>query len=134
MKDYIDTWGEYPGLGRKEDLHLIHPDDRELVESLTSSRFAYCIAHCVGIENEFLLLGYGDLTVRVMPENYVERQTPVLDYGDEVREREDEQRYGRIRRIIWHVKHEREYYLLEIDGRDSSKWQFSDDLELTEPK
>lgn len=132
MPDSQDTWGWYPWSLRR-DIELIHPAERQGSEKELRERYAGKIFYCSGeTEDGYIILNECESQYRVRPELYRFAPTPTFKYCDLVREISNHERMGTIYFIGWHDKHKREYYLLNINGRRSSKRVFSDELEYAE--
>lgn len=131
LQVYEYTWGEYPWWVFTEDKeNSVHPGDWDLVASPTQQRHYAGLAHCVATENDYLVVNYGKHRIRVRPDHFIVRPTPAFEIGDLVQENSGKQRTGHVRLIVWHYKRDCEYYLLNIGGHISTKWQFRDDLVL----
>jgi uncharacterized protein DUF6960 len=127
MNNYKNTWGRYPWHPSHGE-ELIYPDDRNdnLEENLMRK-----VLYCSGVTDDgYLILHDAYQTYRVRPRIYQTVPTPIFKYHDTVKDRENSERIGTIRNIGWHQKYNKEYYNLSINGRDSTKRYFAEDLEL----
>lgn len=63
---------------------------------------------------------------------------PALSVGQRVRvilsDRNRTARTGAIRQVIWHFKHRRYNYYLDVDGKKVSKRYYEEDLEPLPPE
>jgi hypothetical protein len=120
-----DVWGLFPWFeehGREE----IHPDDYDAVKAL----WPYCkVLQCVGNEDDYLRLRYGDLIVRVKPSLFSPVQSPAHDFGDPIRViKSGEITSGNICGIFWHFKEGRPMYLIAVAGKRLKKRYWDEDF------
>jgi hypothetical protein len=111
-----------------QDWADIHPDDREAVRLHYPHGWQFVCFQYLGRDGDYDVLGDGMRRVRVR-DAWVE-PVPAPSYGDGQRvHAKRKQTDGVVRRIVWHLKRERFYYLLEVNGRASGFWYFDGDLE-----
>jgi hypothetical protein len=124
--NYTNTWGGY--MYYFHGLDFIHPEDWIKYKPLQVHGWG--LFHCSGeTEDGYLILNRGDQSWRIQPDHYyVIPVVPALNYEDWVRDKELN-RVGQIVSIEWHNKYRREYYILKVGRRISSKWNWPENLE-----
>jgi hypothetical protein len=103
----------------------------ELVAELDRASFtalspAGKVFRCVGLDADWLLIGYGINLYRVSPEIFKKVRAPVFSIGQQVLLGG---RKSVVANISWHFKNEAPIYLLTFDGKQSSRRY--DEKELT---
>ena len=119
---------------RPEDgIQVFHPEERNGDWRELTQRYVEKIFFCSGYTDDgYLILHEREKQYRVKPDIYQTVPTPTFRYGDVLREKANSERTGQVYYIGWHFKHKREYYLLNINGKHSTKRVFSDDLEYVD--
>jgi hypothetical protein len=122
----INTWGLYPWF-REWGLDLIHPDDLATVEA--HSPYGV-VCEIIGSDGPFLVIRSSSHQFRGKPVLF----QPVPPPAFHVRQRVKTQaprtpRIGFIRVIGWHYKRNEPYYLLEVNGKASSRRYRAEELE-----
>jgi hypothetical protein len=127
MKELINAWGYY--VWDPSRISAIHPTDRERVSQFT---FWGILLKCIDVTDDgYLKLQVAEKFYRVRSEFFHSVPTPKFEFGQRVRDTALD-RIGTVIYIFWHEKRQHEYYILDINGRKSSKWCFPDELELAE--
>lgn len=90
------------------------------------------VFNCIAANNETITLKYGNATFEAKPAYFKKVEAPRFNMGDAVSETSGQKRQGIITQIIWHDKKQASYYIISINGKESSKWNFDEDLELLE--
>jgi len=121
----IGTWGLY-GWTREAGSSLIHPDDIDRFSKFAATSAVFRVA---GTIDKWLVLEYGSDRFRVAPGLFKPVHGPKRSVGDVVTVATGGcSRAARIVEIRWHYERNRAYYLLEFDGRRSSRWYWDEDL------
>ena len=120
MEKFLKTWGLYPWF-EEHGANLVHPHDLLSFEPNNTRVF-----YCKNIEHEYLVLQFGHFEYRVKPINYKEIEKPKFIFNNQVTTRSGYS--GKIVEIHWHYKDNRHYYLLELQGKKSSKRYFEEEL------
>jgi hypothetical protein len=116
----------------EEDFGRIHPDDLRSVRRAYPHGWQLRCFQYGGRQDGYDVLDDGELRIRVrnayikpIPEPRFKRKDRVFT--------QSKQAAGVVREIVWHLKRERVYYLLEFDGRKSGCWYFDGDLNSRSP-
>ena len=107
--DYISTWGYCYCHFKWED--LIYEENKNIFDA--SDCFIY---ECVAVENDMLVIQYGEERVQIPPSSYEIVDTPRYKLGEKVyipMKKKD----GKIYNIVWNSKEQTHIYLVEIDGK-----------------
>ena len=123
--NYIWTWGLYQCFKGIDD-DMIYINDREAFFDLKPNGKVF---QCVSIQEDMLILKYGEKEFRVNPSLYKVVSEPKYKLGDNV-EIIEKSLIGKIMEINWHIKNDAPFYFLEIAGKKSSKRY--EDCELKE--
>lgn len=109
MKDVIDTWGLYCWFNEYGE-ELIHPDDIGHFPPNNTKVF-----HCIGVDDEYMILQSAASQFRVKPENYKILDEPKYQFNDQIETR-DQDRVGTITEIEWHYKEKQFIYYISQEG------------------
>jgi len=128
MEKNIGKYGILTYIPKNDLEQYVHKDD---VEKLQTKWDNIKLCRAVDFENTFLILYNGDDYFRVTPILFnVKDPQPAFNFGDIVKEKTDLKRQGVIYHVCWHHEKKKVYYLLNINDKKSTKWNFDEDLEL----
>jgi hypothetical protein len=113
---------------REEDWADVHPDDRAAVRFSYPRGWQLVCFRCLGRDGDYHALGDGLLRIRVRDAVVKPVPTPRYAHGQRVHAKR-RQTDGVVRRILWHLKRGKPYYLLEINARESGFRYFECDLD-----
>jgi hypothetical protein len=122
-------WGIFPW-SKEDGLQHLHPDHHPTTDL---SPF-YCRVFKVSeFDQNYLELEGASGRFRVKPDLIQPIDWPRFAFGEEVRTLPPATlRQGRIREIMWHYKERREFYLIEVHGKNVSKRYWAEDLGAVE--
>ncbi len=129
MNDFVVSCGRYFWSPKIKPRDWIREAD---YEAFTSQHSLGRIYHCVGIEDNFIVLKSNrNESYRVNPEGF--HQVPFTDFyiGDKVKVLNGS-KAGMIAVIDmgWHAKREKIIYLLEIDGKRRTRHYWEENIEV----
>lgn len=107
--DYISTWGYCYCHFKWED--SFYEENKNIFDASE-----HIIYECVAMENDMLVIQYGEERVQIPPSSYEIVDTPRYQLGEEVyipRKRKD----GKIYSIAWNIKEQMHIYLVETDEK-----------------
>ncbi|TVX96272.1 DUF6960 family protein [Cohnella terricola] len=114
MKDLINTWGLYPWFN-EDGGELIHPEDiRQFTPNNTK------VFHCIGLEDEYMILQSATAQFRVNPENYKRLNVPLYRFRDQI-VTNDQERIGEIHEIEWHYRDKEFIYYISVEGVNKTR-------------
>ncbi len=125
----VNGWGLYQWSPEHQEHHgaeMIHPNDL----ANWNSRHPYGgYFECLGVEDGYLVLGDGKAKYRVKSQLYREVDAPCKRIGDVV----EVESKGQIMEAVvvgiqWHHQKSEPFYLIEKDGKQSSKQYWSSDF------
>ena len=125
--DYLNTWGFYRGFMGRDD-ELVDDECREAFYSIKPHGKVF---HCTNVNGEMLTVEYGEKRFKVNSKLYQLAEEPKFKVGDLV-EIIEKNIGGRIEDVFWHIKNAEPYYILEVQGRKSSRWYTDRDLKKRE--
>jgi hypothetical protein len=125
--EYVGRWGILGGGGVfviRPDLY--HPDDAKIL-SLHQQKVFYC----QGVtEEDYLILTYGEMSIRVKPVLFLTLYKPLDFYlGDEVIVKDYPERLAKVYYVGWHYKRNEPMFYLWVDGKKKSRRYFKEDLQ-----
>src|SRR5215471_20310972 len=100
MTEFKNTWGLYSWFP-DGDVTLIHPDDIEKAKEFPPLGVVF---HCIGYDDGYLMLKFGNHEYRVRPSLYRTVPAPEFNVGDKVKVKSKENEIGIIFGISWHFK------------------------------
>lgn len=104
----------------------IHPDDLNDFKDLKPNGKLF---KCLGADGDFVILEHTGRSYRVKPSLAKAMPAPAFAYGDMVQVTSSgEERHGVVREIMWHFQRNEPYFLLEIEGKASSRRYWSGEL------
>ncbi|GKX58673.1 DUF6960 family protein [Leminorella grimontii] len=123
--DFQERWGLYPWFDG-DDVNFIHPDDIELARKLLLyGKVFYCIKQC----REFIVLTYGDFSLRVNSCLFKTVRDILFFVGSNVSVVSSlNDKVGTVIDIGWHHKNNEPIYYLSFNGKKSSRRYFEDEL------
>lgn len=105
---------------------MIHPDDLASVKELTLNGKVF---QAIEEDSTYLILSYGEVTFRAKPDLFWAVDCPPKQIGDVIKvESKGEQKSGTIVGIEWHHQRNEPFYLVAIDGKQSSKRYWNSDF------
>jgi hypothetical protein len=126
-------YGYFPGWPEDGDA-WIHPEDVAAARAMIPSNRVFCRD---GNKGDFVLLHYGDTTLRVRPTLWQEVEPEGFEIGDwvEVRSRGmlNEPRVGIIREILWDERGRSMHYQISENGKPIEQLYRREDLQHVEP-
>ncbi len=112
----------------------VHPEDVAAARAMIPSGRVF---RRDGTEGDYLLMHYGDTTLRVRRTLWQEVEPEGFEIGDWVevlsRGMRNEPRTGIIRDVLWDARSDRLYYLISENGVPINEQYLHDDLEHVEP-
>jgi len=112
----------------------VHPEDVPAARAMIPSNRVFCRD---GSDGEFLLMRYGDVTLRVRRTMWQEVESEGLAIGDwvEVQTRGmlNEPRTGVIREMLWEHRDRAMRYQISENGKPIEQLYSRDDLQRVEP-
>jgi hypothetical protein len=124
---YIGKWIDYPWTRGIHPDDVIHSDEFNKKEG----KFSIGLAHCIAVENEYLVLKTKDDVFKVKYwDSMSVRPTPEFAWYDEVNEIDRPEVRGIVDKIIWHSKDKEYKYFLIVDGKPKSRRYNPNELQL----
>ena len=129
--NYVGKYGTFPWHDRPNDYDDIHPED---ICVLAGISFWQTVLHCIGQEDGYLVLQFGDIVFRGKPENFhVVPQILKFNVNETVRvKNRDPEMIGTIYNVHWHFDRAAPIYFLQVNGKKKSRWYFEDEMEKCE--
>lgn len=121
--DLIGSWGIYSWFPELGD-DFVAPDSLGVAKPI---KLYGKLFNCLGVCNEYLILGYRDCEISVRPDLYVAVQSPCFEFLDEVKVVATG-KSGVVIDIEWHHKKGEPIFYLEFCGRKSSRQYFTPEL------
>jgi hypothetical protein len=104
----------------------IHPDDFNDFKDLKPNGKLF---RCLGTDEDFVIVERAGRSYRVKPSLAKAIPSPAFTYGDAVRVTSGgEERRGIVRELMWHFQRNEPYFLLEIEGKTSSRRYWTSEL------
>ena len=114
----VPCWGLYPWFPEHGE-QMIHPNDVSIVIALSPYIRVF---ELVDVDEDYLVLSYGDCTFRVRPNLFHEVEQPIKRIGDIVQvESKGEIVTGLIVEVQWHYKKNKPFYFITKNGKQVSK-------------
>jgi hypothetical protein len=111
----------------EQDAERVHPDDLPAVRRKYPHGWSLLCFRYGGRQHEYDVLDDGELQMWV--KNAVIRPIPTPKFNRNERVfAHPNSAVGIVREVIWHLKRECVYYVLEFNGRRSGRWYFESDL------
>jgi hypothetical protein len=125
MELEIGKWCTYPWF-EEHGVSCVHPDDLDDFKALKPNGRLF---RCIGSDENFLVLEHAGKQYRVTPSLAKPVPDPAFGYGDAVRVTSGgAERRAVVREIMWHFQRNQPYFLLEVEGKTSSRRYWSDEL------
>lgn len=121
-KNYFGKWGILRFSTTPTWEEAVHPDD---CEKLRENMVDYSY-ECIGYESQYLFIKSRRITIRVLPEAFVEIPSPRYSIGEKVYIKDSIP--VTIATESWHEKDQKHFYLVEKDSKRSSKRIFEEDI------
>lgn len=126
MDQYIGEWCLYPWF-ESHGIEHIHPEDLSAFRDLKPNGRLFAN---LGIDGDYMVLQHAEKLFRVKPSLAKFVPAPAFSYGAAVRViNGDEIRLAVVREIIWHFQRNEPFFLLEVEGKASSRRFWSSELE-----
>lgn len=129
MENLIGKWGGAPLhiILQYNEKEKIHPNDWNALESYP---YLYSKHLCVGIDNEYIIIQFGESQLRIKPELFQLSTEPKFKPLEKVKfyNSKGTLEFGIIKGIHWHNKEQKMFYDVEVNGKIKGRRYFDEDL------
>jgi hypothetical protein len=133
MDNLIGKWGgaDLSVIYQYEEKECIHPDDWS-----TLSNYPYKTSKhlCIGQDDVFLTIQFGDSHIRIIPSHFEISQEPKFKPLEHVKfyNSKGQLEFGIIKGIHWHNNEQKDFYDVEVNGKIKGRRYYDEDLEKME--
>lgn len=111
-------WGLYPWF-TEHSTELIHPEDLDSLQAFSPYGKVFEV---IGRDEDYIFISYGGQTFRVKPTLFQPVPRPAKRIGDVVRvQLKGKTELGIVVEVQWHHQKSEPFYIIEIEGKLSSK-------------